>query len=181
MCAQTHTHTHTHTHVFKIQSCSDFKVRVEMKKVWMSLDYESSGQAEVDELRPVTGDKGIQKCVIAWLHWKLLEAYRYFSHFVCDTSAFTPSVPNVTVLLQSEHCASDSLLSTAFNQLNCSCSWSKFRSQSLSRTGEVCGDKFRPGCWQNATCVPDTSDRSTTQGADCETHQQISPKQKQKN
>ena len=41
--------------------------------------------------------------------------------------------------------------------------------------------KFRPGCWQNATYVPDTSDRSRTHGADCESHHHISPKQKQNN
>ena len=76
----------------------------------------------MDKLILGTGDKGIQQCVIAWLRWRLLEANQCFSDFVCDTSAFTPSVPNLRFLLQSMHSASDSLLSTAFNQLKSGCS-----------------------------------------------------------
>ena len=83
---------------------------------------QSSGWAELDELGPGTGDKGVQKCVIAWLCWRLLEANWCFSDFVCDTSAFTPSVPNLRVLLQKVHCTSNSWLGTAFNQLNSGCS-----------------------------------------------------------
>ena len=57
------------------------------------------------------------RCMIAWLRWRLSEANWCFSDFMCDTSTFTPSVPKLRVLLQSTHCASKSLLSMAFKQL----------------------------------------------------------------
>ena len=82
----------------------------------------SSGRAELDELGLGTGDKGVQKCVIVCLRWRLLEANWCFSDFVCDTSAFTTSVPKLRVLLQSVHCVSNSLSGTAFNQINSGCS-----------------------------------------------------------
>ena len=31
--------------------------------VWLQLAVQSSDRAELDELRPGTGDKGVQKCV----------------------------------------------------------------------------------------------------------------------
>ena len=71
------------------------------------------GRAELDEFGPGTGDKGVQKCVIALLHWRLLEVNWCFSDFVCDTSAFTLSVPKLRVHWQNLHCASNSLLGTA--------------------------------------------------------------------
>ena len=139
--------------------------------VWMSLDCEaaeavqSSGRSELDELGPGTGDKGVQKCVIAWLRWRLLEANACYSDCVCDTSAFTPSVPKLRDLWQSVHCASNSLWRMDFNQVNSGClsqhceftlshSCSRFCSRRHSGIGEVYDNKFQPGCWQNATCVP---------------------------
>ena len=85
------------------------KPKVELKMVWMSPECEtseavqSSGRAELDELGPGTGDKGIQKCVIAWLRWRVLDASWCFSDFVRATSAFTPIVPKLRVLLQIHH------------------------------------------------------------------------------
>ena len=87
---------------------------------------QSLGRAELDELGPRTGDKGVQKCVIVWLRWRPLEANWCFSDFVCDTSTFTPSVPKLRVLLQSVHCSSNSLLGLAFNELNSGCSRQRF-------------------------------------------------------
>ena len=77
-----------------------------------------------------------------------------------------------------------------FNQLNSEC-----QSQHLNlnvpivvagsvvevfyETGEGCGGKFRP-IGKMPLTFQDTSDISTTHGADCESHQHISPKQNQK-
>ena len=33
-----------------------------------------SSWTELDELGPGTGDEGVQKCEIAWFHWRLLKA-----------------------------------------------------------------------------------------------------------
>ena len=73
---------------------------------------QSLGRAELDELGPGIGDKGIQTCVTERPRLTLLEANWCFSDIVSDTTAFTPSVPKLRVLLQSVHCASNSLLGT---------------------------------------------------------------------
>ena len=111
---------------------------------------------------------------------------------MCDTSAFIPSVPNLRVLLQSVHCASNSLSSMAFKpteiwmfkptlvKYTLSHSCSRFRSQSLSGTGEACVDKFHQAVGKMPLTFLHTSERSTTNGADCESHQHISPKQRKK-
>ena len=107
--------------MFKIQSTSAFIVGAEMKLVSMSLECltaeaaQSSGRAELDEFGLGTGDK----CAFAGDFYMLTGV---LPDFVCDTSAFTPSVPKLRVLLQSIRWASDSLLVMAFNQLNSGCS-----------------------------------------------------------
>ena len=88
-----------------------------------------------------------QKRVKMWLHWRLLEANWCFSDCVWHQNFYTKCVqvegPLAERTLRSRFIILQ-LLSTEF--------WS-FK-PTLSRTGEVCSDKFRPGCWQNATCVP---------------------------
>ena len=125
--------------------------------------------------RVLTGDKGVQKCVIGRLRWRLLVASWYFSNFVCDTSALTPSVPRLRVLLQSVHWASDSLLGSSFNQLNSGCSsrdkftlshrCSRFRGRRLYRTSKMYGDK-RWAVGKMPLTFLDTGER-TTHGTNC--------------
>ena len=186
-----HTHTHTHTRYSKSKAppISTSELRWRRFECRLTTRRQSSGWAELDELRPGTGDKGIQQCVIAWLRWRLLEANRCFSDFVCDTSIFTLSVPSLRVLLQSVHCASDSVSSTAFNQLKSGCS-----SQHLLNIHFhiVVADSVFPELVKCAAINSDRAvgkvpltflhipERSTTHWADCESHQHISPKQKKK-
>ena len=127
----------------------------------------NTGWAELDELGPGTGDKGVQKCVIAWLGLRILEANWCFSAVVCDTSAFTTSVPKLRIDPLAEHIQHFKfiirygfeptdfwLFKPTLVKFTLSHSCSRFRSLSLSRTGEVYSDNFQPGCWQNATYVP---------------------------
>ena len=118
-----------------------------------------------------------------------LESNWCFSDFVCDTSAFTLSVPKGPLAertLRLKFIILQLLINWILDvqankfKFKLSRSYSRFSSRSLSGSGEVCDDKFQPGCWENATYVRDTSDRSTTHRANCESHQHISPKQKQK-
>ena len=180
----TYTHMQTHTQ-FKIQSTCAFNVGVETKMVWMLLDYEtaeaaqSSGWAKLDELGLGTG---VQKCVITRPCWRLLKANWCFSHFVCDTSAFTPNVPNLRVLLQSVHCASNALWGPAFNQLNSGCSSqhllnSHFTIAIADYTVRVFLEQAKCTMINSDLAVgkipftfQDTSERITTHGANCECH-----------
>ena len=122
--------------VLKIQSTSAFNVGVELKMVWMQ---DGRGSEEFGSSR--TGWTWNRNWWQVWLHWRLLEANWRSSDFVYDTSAFTQSVPKLRVVLQSVHCALNSLsgfLSTEFWLLKPTfVKW--FCCGSLSWTGEVCG------------------------------------------
>ena len=146
--------------LFKIQSTSAFNVGVEPKMVWRTLDYEmaeaaqSLGWAELDEVGPGTGDKDVQK--------RLLEANWCFFRFCVWHQHF---VPKLRVLLQSVHGTSNLLRDSAFNQPNSGCSSHQLlnihspivvAASTVKVFPELAKcNKFRPGCWQNATYVPD--------------------------
>ena len=131
---------------------------------WMSLDCKtaevakSSGRAEPDKLVPGPGDKGVQVCDGVTSLETILCVTPALSHQVCPSAQVKPTLVTFT--------------------LSHSCS--RFHCLSCSRTGEVYSNKFRAGCWQNATYVPWYFERSTTHRANCEFHQHISPKQKTK-
>ena len=103
-----------------------------------------------------------------------------FSDFVCDTSVFTPSVPKLRVLLQSAHCASNSLLSMASNPPNSGCSSPHLLNLDFPI---VVADSAVEVFPELAKCMAinsklavgkmpltflDTSERTTTHGANCE-------------
>ena len=111
---------------------------------------QSSGRAELEE--PGAADTGEQKCVIVWLHWRLLEANWCFSECVWHQRFHTECA-------RADRCTEFWMFKPTHVKFTLSHSRSRFCRRSLYRTGEVCGDKFWPGCWQNATYVPDTSDR----------------------
>lgn len=79
---------------------------------------------------------------------RLLEDNWCFPDFVCGTSAFTSSVPNLRVL-----------------QIPQSKSFWKWGSDA---------DKFRLGCWQNASYVPGYFNKKYNR-YNCESQQHISP------
>ena len=59
-----------------------FSMGVELKTVWMSFGCKV-GRVEQNRMGPGTGS-GVQRCVIVWCHWRLLEANWCFSD-LCAT------------------------------------------------------------------------------------------------
>ena len=159
-----------------VQNPKHLKVGVEPKMVWMLLECgtaeeaQSLGRAELDELRLVTGDK----CDFKFCVW-----HQRF-HTMCahvEGPLAQRTLPFRFIIGYGFQPTEFWLLKQTLVNFSLSHRCSRFCCQSLSGTGEVCGDKFRLGCWQNATYIPDTSERSTTHGTNCESHQHISPKQ----